>query len=114
MALPQMKTFILMVTWFYYGQPPATSHAEFSSSATARNKYDNRGHRRGCEMATNHVRFSLAPRRFHLVAGHGSRRVHIGERVLRFFHERMSGGSRPTWRSCRSCCDAQSLTGSIL
>jgi len=40
-------------------------------------------------MATNHVRFALAPRRFHLVAGHGSRRVHIGERVLRFFHERM-------------------------
>jgi hypothetical protein len=35
----------------------------------------------GCEMATNHVRFALAPRRFHLVAGHGSRRVHIGERV---------------------------------
>ena len=30
----------------------------------------------------------LAPRRFHLVAGHGSRRVHIGERVLRFFRER--------------------------
>jgi hypothetical protein len=26
-----MKTFILMVTWFYYGQPSATSHAEFSS-----------------------------------------------------------------------------------
>src|SRR5262249_48755848 len=37
-----------------------------------------------CEMATNHVCFALAPRRFHLVAGHGSRRVHIGERVLRF------------------------------
>ena len=45
-------------------------------------------------MATNRVRFALAPTRFHLVAGHGSRRVHIGERVLRFFHERMSGGSR--------------------
>ncbi len=26
-----MKTFILMVTWFYYGQPPATSQAEFTS-----------------------------------------------------------------------------------
>jgi hypothetical protein len=47
-------------------------------------------------MATNHVRFTLAPRRFHLVAGHGSRRVHIGERALRFFHEQMSGGLRPT------------------
>ena len=26
-----MKTFILMITWFYYGHPPATSHAEFTS-----------------------------------------------------------------------------------
>jgi hypothetical protein len=26
-----MKTFILMVTWFYYGQPPSTSHTEFTS-----------------------------------------------------------------------------------
>ena len=26
-----MKTFILMVTWFYYGQPPSNSHAEFNS-----------------------------------------------------------------------------------
>jgi hypothetical protein len=35
----KMKTFILMVTWFYYGQLPATSHAEFGSMeacATAR------------------------------------------------------------------------------
>jgi hypothetical protein len=26
-----MKAFILMVTWFYYGQPPASSQAEFTS-----------------------------------------------------------------------------------
>ena len=39
-------------------------------------------------MTTNRVRFALAPKRFHLVAGHGSRRVHIGERVLRFFRKR--------------------------
>ena len=26
-----MKTFILLITWFYYGQPPASSHAEFTS-----------------------------------------------------------------------------------
>ena len=43
-------------------------------------------------MATNHVCFALAPRRFHLVVGHGGRRVHIGERVLRFFREPMSAG----------------------
>jgi hypothetical protein len=32
--------FILMVTWFYYGQPPTTSQAEFTSMeacTTARN-----------------------------------------------------------------------------
>jgi len=26
-----MKAFILMVTWFYYGQPPATSQTVFTS-----------------------------------------------------------------------------------
>jgi hypothetical protein len=25
------SVFILMVTWFYYGQPPATSQAQFTS-----------------------------------------------------------------------------------
>lgn len=25
------KTFILLVTWFYYGQPPTASQVEFSS-----------------------------------------------------------------------------------
>ena len=27
----KMKAFILMVTWFYYGQPPATSQTVFTS-----------------------------------------------------------------------------------
>lgn len=26
-----MKTFILMITWFYYGQPPSSSQAEFTT-----------------------------------------------------------------------------------
>jgi hypothetical protein len=26
-----MKAFILLVTWFYYGQPPASSQAQFTS-----------------------------------------------------------------------------------
>jgi hypothetical protein len=26
-----VKTIILMVTWFYYGQPPVSSQAEFTS-----------------------------------------------------------------------------------
>ena len=64
-------------------------------------------------MATNHVRFALAPRRFHLVAGHGSRGVHIGERVLRFFHERMSGGSRPTSSSSPTFCGSRNQISGI-
>jgi hypothetical protein len=26
-----VKAFILMITWFYYGQPPVSSQAEFTS-----------------------------------------------------------------------------------
>jgi len=26
-----MKTYILLVTWFYYGQPPASSQVQFTS-----------------------------------------------------------------------------------
>ena len=29
-----MKSALLMVVWFYYGEPPATSHTEFNSMAT--------------------------------------------------------------------------------
>ena len=45
---------------------------------------------RGCEMETNHIRFALVPQAIRqIVDGHGSRRAHIGERVLRFFYGRM-------------------------
>src|SRR5262245_58303340 len=65
----------------------------------------------GCEMTTNHVRFALAPRRFHLVTGHGSRGATLESGSPGFS---VNGGSRRILPSCdRHVCGAKKSNGPL-